>query len=106
MAIELAAMSWDGGLPCIWRMLGLALTPAATGLIMLRKAAPRRRGWAGLCAALTASSLAMLGTQAVCARDAAGHVLVWHAMPVAAAALIGAAIGRRILRPSSTRSLR
>lgn len=104
MAIELAAMSWGGGLPCIWRMLGLVLAPAAMGLIMLRKAAPRRRGWAGSCAALAASSLAMLGTQAVCARDAAGHVLVWHVMPVAAAALVGAAIGRRIFRPTSTRS--
>jgi hypothetical protein len=100
-SVELAAMSWGGGLPCIWRMLGLALVPAATGLIMLRKAAPWRRGWAGLCAALAACSLAMLGTQAVCARDAAGHVLAWHVMPVAAVALVGAAVGRRILRRSS-----
>jgi hypothetical protein len=106
MAIELAAMSWGGGLPCIWRMLGLALIPAATGLIMLRKAAPQRRGWAGLCTTLAACSLAMLGTQAVCARDAAGHVVVWHMIPVAAAALVGAAIGRWILRPTSPRSLR
>lgn len=106
MAVELAAMSWSGGLPCIWRMLGLALAPAAAGLIMLRKAAPRRRGWAGLCAVLAACSLAMLGTQAVCAHDAAGHVLAWHVMPIATAALVGAAVGRRILRPSTTRSLR
>jgi uncharacterized membrane protein YfcA len=54
----------------------------------------------------SARSLAMLGTQAVCARDAAGHVLAWHVMPVAAAALIGAAIGRRILRPTSPGSMR
>jgi hypothetical protein len=105
-AIELAAMPWVGGLPCIWRMLGLALAPAATGLIMLRKAAPRQQSWVGLCTVLAACSLAMLGTQAVCARDAAGHVLVWHAAPVAAAALVGAAVGPRILRRSSTRSLR
>jgi hypothetical protein len=105
MAIELTAMSWDGGLPCIWRMLGLALAPATTGLIMLRNAAPRRRGWAGSCAALAACSLAMLGTQAVCARDAAGHVLAWHVMPIAAATLVGAAIGRRILRPTAPRAV-
>jgi hypothetical protein len=76
------------------------------GLIMLRKAASWRRGWAGLSVALAACSLAMLGTQMVCARDAAGHVLAWHVMPVAAATLLGAAIGRRILRPSTPRSLR
>ena len=86
-------------------MLGLAFAPAATGLIMLRRAAPRQRGWVGLCTVLAACSLAMLGTQAVCARDAAGHVLVWHAAPVAAAALVGAAVSPRILRRSSTRSL-
>jgi hypothetical protein len=97
-AVELAALSWVGGLPCVWRMLGLALAPAATGLIMLRRAAPLRRGWAGLCTALAACSLAMLGTQAVCANDAAGHVLAWHAAPVAVAALVGAAVGRPILR--------
>lgn len=106
MAVELAAMSWRGGLPCIGRMLGMALVPAAMGLILLRRAAPWRRGWAGLSVALAACSLAMLGTQAVCARDAAGHVLAWHVMPVAAAALIGAAAGRRILRPSTARSVR
>ena len=105
-AVELAAMSWVGGLPCVWRMLGLALAPAAAGLIMLRKTAPWRRGWAGLCTALAACALAALGTQAVCARDAAGHVLAWHVMPVAAAALVGAAVGRRVLRPGSTRSWR
>lgn len=106
MAVELAAMSWSGGLPCIWRMLGLALAPAATGLIMLRKAAPRRRGWAGSCAVVAASSLAMLGVQAVCARDAVGHVLAWHVVPVAVAALIGAAVDRRIiLRPRSPRRI-
>ena len=104
--VELDAMSWVGGLPCIWRMLALALVPAATGLIMLRKAAPRQRRWVGVCMVLAACSLAMLGTQVVCARDAAGHVLVWHAAPVAAAALVGATLGRRILRRSSTRSLR
>jgi hypothetical protein len=104
MAVELAAMSWVEGLPCIWRMLGLALAPAATGLILVRKAAPWRRGWAGSCAVLAACSLAMVGTQAVCARDAAGHVLAWHVMPVAATALLGAAIGRRILRPGATRA--
>lgn len=99
---ELAAMSWVAGLPCIWRMLGLALVPAATGLVMLRESAPWRGGWAGSCMALAACSLAMLGTQAVCARDAAGHVLAWHATPVVAVALVGAAVGRRILQRRAT----
>ena len=82
-------------------MLGLALVPAAMGMTMLRRAAPELRGWARLCLALAACSLAMLGTQAICARDAAGHVLAWHVAPVAATALVGAALGRRLLRARS-----
>jgi hypothetical protein len=105
IAVELAAMSWRGGLPCIARMLILALVPAAAALILLRRAAPRRLGWAGLCTMLAACSLAMLGTQAVCPRDAVGHVLVWHVAPLAAIALAGAAVGHRFL-PRAIRNRR
>lgn len=96
-AAELAAMSWPGGLPCVARLLALALVPIAIGVRMLRRAAPGHRRWAGLCLALAAGSLAMLGTQMICPRDAAGHVLVWHVAPVAALALLGGALGRRAL---------
>ncbi len=82
-------------------MLALAIVPATSGLIMLRRAAPRQRGRVGLYAALAACSLAMIATEAVCPRDIAGHVLAWHVAPVAAAALIGAAVGERLLRPRS-----
>lgn len=101
---ELAAMSWANGLPCVARLLGLALVPIAIGVRMLRRAAPQHRRWAGLCLALAAGSLAMLGTQAICPRDAAGHVLAWHVVPVAAIALVGAALGRRALARVGSRS--
>jgi hypothetical protein len=94
---EFAAMAWTGGLPCVARLVALAAVPAALGVGMLRRAAPQQRGWAGLCVALAAGAIAMLGTQAICPRDAAGHVLAWHVAPLAATALIGAALGRRLL---------
>ena len=100
---ELAAMSWTGGLPCVARLLALAIVPAAVAVVMLRRAAPQHRTWAGLCVAVAAGSFAMLGTQAICPRDTAGHVLAWHVAPLAAIALIGAALGRRLLRARPAR---
>jgi hypothetical protein len=101
--VELAAVSCVSGLPCLARILALALVPTAIGVRMLRRAAPQHHGWTGLGLALAAGSLAVLGTQAICPRDAAEHVLAWHVVPVIAAALVGGALGRRLLcaRPAN-----
>jgi hypothetical protein len=85
------------GVMCVERMTGLALAPAVALLAMLRRAAPLRRGWAGVCALLAAGSLAMLGTQMLCMRDEPRHVFVWHVGPVVAAALVGAGLGKLFL---------
>jgi hypothetical protein len=95
MAIDVAAWPW--GLRCILRMIGLALAPTIAAFVMLRKAAPRRRGSTGLLVLLSASALAILGTQVVCAKDGSAHVLLWHAAPIVLAALLGIAAGRVFL---------
>lgn len=86
------------GITCVARMAWLAAIPAASLLWMLRRAAPLERGWTGMLALLASSALAMLGTQAICAKDSAAHVLVWHAVPVLLTALVGAQLGRIMLR--------
>jgi hypothetical protein len=43
----------------------------------------------------------MLGTQMLCMKDEARHVLMWHLGPVVAAAFLGVALGRLLLgRPT------
>lgn len=90
--------SLSPGLRCAWRMLALGLAPAAAAFFMLRKAAPRKRGWTGLFALLSAAAVGSLGTQIICIRDAPGHILAWHVAPLVVTALLGIAAGALLLR--------
>ena len=92
-----AAGAWLDGLPCVGRMLGLAVAPTLAILLLLRRAAPGERRWTGLFAVLSSSALAILGTQVVCMKDAPRHLLLWHVAPVLIAALVGAGAGRLLL---------
>lgn len=91
------------GFPCVLRMAALALPPAVAILLALRRAAPLSPGWTGWFALLSAASLAMLGTQFVCAKDDPLHLFLWHFGPVLAAALIGS-WGHPLRRPSDVRT--
>jgi hypothetical protein len=75
----------------------LALAPTISALVMLRRAAPLSQGWTGGLALLSAGSLAMLGTQMVCANDDAAHLLFWHFGPLLAATVVGIHLGRQLL---------
>jgi hypothetical protein len=89
--------AWANGFPCIWRLVALAVLPAATLLLMLRKAAPLAPRWTGALAVLSAGSVAALGTRLICARDDVPHVLLWHCAPLIVASLGGIVLGKRIL---------
>jgi ribosomal protein S18 acetylase RimI-like enzyme len=92
------AIAWTTGLPCAARIAGLAVIPTVALFAMLRRAAPRAGGWTGLLALAAPAALAVIGTQLVCAKDAPAHILVWHAGPLVAAAVIGALFRRRARR--------
>ena len=91
-----AAESMNGW-HCILRMTGLALAPAPAILFMVRRAAPLSPGWTGWFALLSACSLAILGTQILCANDDPRHLLLWHFGPVLVAGLVGIHLGRWLL---------
>jgi len=91
------------GWPCIWRMTGLALAPALAVLLMVRRAAPSSPGWTGWFALLSACSLAMLGTQILCANDDPRHLLIWHFGAVLVAGLVGIYLGRWLLTRAHVR---
>jgi hypothetical protein len=85
------------GLWCVLKLSMLSFAPTVAAFLMLRKAAPLRRAWTGGCALLAAGALAMVGVETMCAHDGAAHVLVFHVLPVAVAAVLGAAAGRWFL---------
>src|SRR5712692_4932867 len=89
------------GWPCVWRMTGLALAPTLAVMFMLRRAASLSPGWTGWFALLSAGSLAILGTQILCAKDDLRHLFLWHFGPVLAAALVGIHLGRWLLTRAS-----
>jgi hypothetical protein len=99
----IGTMPWWRGLRCVSRMVGLAIVPASVAFIMMRKAAPLQRGRTGGLTLLSAGSLAILGTQVICAKDQPGHVLVWHVGPLLLVALLGIGAGRLFLNHAATR---
>lgn len=97
-------LSAAAGWPCVWRMACLAFAPTLAALFMLRKAAPLTPGWAGWFALLSAGSLAILGTQILCAKDDPRHLFLWHFGPLLAAALLGVHLGRWFLTRPDVRA--
>jgi len=91
------AAAGGSGWICVSRIALLGVVPAVSALLMLRRAAALRPGWTGSIALLSAASLAVVGTQMVCARDDPWHIFVWHFLPAAACGLAGVLLGRRFL---------
>lgn len=89
--------SWAAGLPCVARIAGLTLVPAIAIFAMLRRAAPSTYRRTGLLALVAAAALGVVGTQLMCVKDDPAHVLLWHAGPLAFAALVGLMTGRPLL---------
>jgi hypothetical protein len=94
----------SSGSSCAFRMTFLAFAPTLWLLFMLGQAAPLRPGWTGLFALVSASALGMLGTQALCVKDAAMHLLYWHVGPVLIAGLVGLCLGELFLSRSQAHS--
>jgi hypothetical protein len=91
------------GWSCVWRMIRLALLPSVALFLMLRRAAPQRREWTGWFALLSSGSLAMMGTQLICARDEPRHVLLSHCGAVLLVGLVGMLVARLVLSSGSAR---
>ena len=98
--VDSGAASEAAGWACVWRMLALSFVPGAALFGMLRQGAVFTRAWAASLVVLASAALAMLGTQAICAKDGAHHVLLWHCVPLAAAVFSGAVLGRTLFSSS------
>jgi hypothetical protein len=83
---------------CMRDIMVLAVIPGAYLFFMLKRAAPLDLERTGIFAALAAGSLGALGVQFICHEHRLIHMLLWHYLPVMGVGILGAWLGRRLLR--------
>jgi hypothetical protein len=107
LALEMAAMPQSTWMPrligrnwlhCLTLIPLLAAAPLACLLLALRQGAPTRPGLAGALAGLAASAIAAMFYATNCTDDSPLFVAVWYPLATGIVALIGYAIGSRLLR--------
>lgn len=83
---------------CVMLIPLLAAGPLACLLLALRRGAPSRPGLAGAIAGLVAGGLAATLYAAHCIDDSPLFVAAWYSLAIGIVALIGFALGSRLLR--------
>ena len=91
----LLGRSW---LACPWSLLGLSLPALAGALWAVRGLAPTRPRAAGFAAGMLAGALGAFGYALSCPESALTFVAAWYTSGIALTALLGAALGPRVLR--------
>jgi hypothetical protein len=86
-------------LQCFAAALVFALGPVVIGLVFLRRAIPVGAVWVGAALGAAGGVLAGLCLHLHCPWAAPSHVLAGHVLPIAAAAVLTALLGRRALEP-------
>lgn len=82
---------------CYAEVLGYGVLLAAVGILALRWLAPLERAWSGFVTGAMAGAIPALVMQLGCIYDPL-HNLAWHLAPVFAVALLGACLGKLLLR--------
>jgi hypothetical protein len=83
---------------CPW-LIGLLSLPCLLALLaVMRRAAPTRLRWAGLCAGLLAGAVSMLMYSLHCPEQGVAFVATWYTLGMCVPAAIGALLGPQLLR--------
>lgn len=93
-----ARLVGDNSLICLPAIVLLSLPLLAAALMALRQGAATSPGAAGAAAGLVAGGLAAALYAMQCTDDSPLFVGVWYSIAIAAVALLGAMLGRRLLR--------
>ena len=83
---------------CPWLISALSLPCLLALTLVMRRAAPTRLRWAGLCAGLLAGAISMLIYSLHCPEEGLAFVATWYTLGLCVPAALGAAIGPRLLR--------
>jgi hypothetical protein len=92
--------TWLGqtSLSCPWSILLLSVPVLTALLIGMRRLAPTRPGIAGFAAGLASGGIAAALYGLHCPEWSASFVATWYALGILASAMLGAVVGRRVLR--------
>lgn len=88
----------QGVLPCFAGVIGIGLPVLGATLAAMRTGAPARPGQAGAVAGLLAGSAGAAVYALWCTDDSPMFWGVWYVLSVASVTLLGAVLGRRLLR--------
>lgn len=83
---------------CPWSIAFLSLPTFAGALWAMRKMAPTRPAWAGAAAGWLSGAVGALAYTLHCTELSAPFLLTWYTLGMALPAVVGAALGRWVLR--------
>lgn len=83
------------GWTCVGRMAAFGAIPALVGVALLRRSNPLEPRRIYRLGVLAAGIVAMIGTQLVCPRDGAEHLLRWHLTPLIVAVWLAGRLWQR-----------
>jgi hypothetical protein len=83
---------------CPWMVMAVALPALAATLWAVRGLAPTHLRGAGFAAGLLAGAVGATGYSLACPEASAAFVAVWYTAGIGLTALVGAAVGPRVLR--------
>jgi hypothetical protein len=95
MPAAILGSSWNR---CPFRILALSAPALATILFAMRRLAPTNLPLAGAAAGLCSGAIAATIYGLYCQETAAPFVAIWYTLGIALSALVGAALGSRLLR--------
>jgi hypothetical protein len=95
---RMPALMGHSALSCPWNVAALSLPALLAALWALRGLAPTQLRAAGFAAGLLAGAVGALGYALTCNESSAAFVAVWYSLGILLSALLGAALGPRVLR--------
>jgi hypothetical protein len=105
------ALSGDMGSPlrawtCARKVAFVGAVPATLAVILIQRAEAVEPKWTALLGVLAAGAAGALTSELACPIRAPIHIMLWHVMPVALSAGIGAVVGSILLAWARTRRRR
>lgn len=83
---------------CPWLLLGFSLPALAAAFWAVRGLAPTRLRAAGFACGLLSGAVGAAGYSLACPESSAAFVAIWYSLGILMTALLGAALGPRLLR--------